>query len=254
MVKKRAEYESEELGKLVDICNSNIHKTESALEYLSKRGIDNYIINKYKIGYFPQNLSILSEYVNFDLLKAKNIIRTNGTSDFSEYHSLIFPILNEYREVIGISGRTILDPNTIHTLGIPKYKNSSYKKSKILYGLNFSEKNIVEKGHAFVVEGYMDQISMFKNGIDNSVAICGTAFSKEHYLKLRRYCDKIYFVLDNDDAGYRSSISIHNKFSKYGINLKFLKCKLDSVKDIDEYFQCNSLSSFKKDFKIINLF
>ena len=251
---KRAEYESDELGKLIEICNANIKKTDSALQYLNDRGVDNYLIDKYKIGYFPQNLSILSKYVNFDLLKAKNIIRTNGTSDFSEYHSLIFPIYNEYNEVVGISGRTILDSSTIETLNIPKYKNSSYKKSKVLYGLNFSEQKIIDSGHVFVVEGYMDQISMFKNGIENSVAICGTAFSKDHYLKLRRYCDKIYFILDNDDAGYKSSVSIHNKFSKYGLDLKFLKCKLDSVKDIDEYFKYKSLSSFKKDFKIINLF
>ena len=94
----------------------------------------------------------------------------------------------------------------------------------------------------------------FKNGIENCVAICGTAFSKNHYMKLRRYCDKIYFILDNDDAGIKSSSSIYNKFNKYGTSLKFLRCRISEIKDIDEYFAHNCVSSFKKDFKLINLF
>ena len=73
-------------------------------------------------------------------------------------------------------------------------------------------------------------------------------------MKLRRFCDKIYFVLDNDSTGHRSSISIYNKFMKYGLDMRFLKCSDENIKDVDEYFKVNSLSSFKKDFKIINLF
>lgn len=248
------EYESEELGRLVDICHSNLLNSAESMSYLKSRGLDSYIVKKYKLGYFPQNLSKLSEYVNFDLLKSKNIVRANGSSDFAEYHSIIFPIFNDYGDAIGISGRTTLDPDTISNLGIPKYKNSSYKKSNVLYGFNNSIDSISEKRYAFVVEGYFDQIAMYKNNINNSVAICGTAFSKGHYMKLRRFCDKIYFVLDNDDAGYRSSISIYNKFMKYGLDLKFLKCSDENIKDVDEYFKLKSLSSFKKDFKLISLF
>ena len=251
---KKTEYEHEELGKLIDICHSNLLKSSESIKYLSDRGLDSYIIKKYKLGYFPQNLSKLSEYVNFDLLKSKNIVRANGSSDFAEYHSIIFPIFNEYGDAIGISGRATLDSDTLSNLSIPKYKNSSYKKSNVLYGLNNSIECISEKKCAFVVEGYFDQIAMYKNNIKNSVAICGTAFSKGHYMKLRRFCDRIYFVLDNDDAGYRSSISIYNKFMKYGLDLKFLKCSDKNIKDVDEYFKVKNFSSFKKDFKLISLF
>ena len=94
MTQRKASYEADEIGKLVDICHSNLKNSPELQEYLRKRGMDKYLIDKYKIGFFPQNLNMLSKYVNFDLLKSKNIIRTNGTSDFSEYHTLIFPIFN----------------------------------------------------------------------------------------------------------------------------------------------------------------
>lgn len=247
-------YEAKEIGKLIDICHSNMKNSPDTIEYLKQRGMDSYIINKYKLGFFPQNLSVLSNYVDFDVLKSKNIIRASGTSDFSEYHTLIFPIFNEYGEPVGISGRATIDSNTLKNLGIPKYKNSSYKKSNTLFGLNESMDFVRSKKKVFVVEGYFDQIAMSKNGIKNSVAICGTAFSKAHYMKLRRYCEKIYFLLDNDDAGMKSSQSIFKKFSKYGLDLVFLKCSNKNYKDVDEYFSENSISSFKKDFKVINLF
>ena len=155
---------------------------------------------------------------------------------------------------VGISGRCLFGRDQMNILNIPKYKNSSYKKSEILYGLNNSYRSIIEKDSVFIVEGYFDQISMYKNGIDNSVAICGTAFSKNHFLKLRRFASKIYFILDNDDAGIRSISSINKKFSKYGTQLKYLKVSNDDFKDIDEFFRSNTLNDFKKQYKITTLF
>jgi DNA primase len=73
------------------------------------------------------------------------------------------------------------------------------------------------------------------NGIKNSVAICGTAFSKNHFLKLSRYTDKITFVLDRDDGGGKSMEQIYNKFCNKGIKLRFLLLPED-CKDVDQYF------------------
>ena len=68
--------------------------------------------------------------------------------------------------------------------------------------------------NAYVVEGYFDQISMYDAGIKNTVAACGTGFSKNHFIKLSRYTDKITFFLDMDDGGKKSSNQIFNKFLK----------------------------------------
>ena len=84
------------------------------------------------------------------------------------------------------------------------------------------------------------------------MAICGTAFSQGHFLKLARYTDRITFILDSDDAGTKSVQRIYSKYINRGIKLRFLKVP-DSYKDVDEYFSDpkNNKDTFIKDFKQI---
>ena len=242
-----------DLDKLTKICHSNLKNSKECLRYLVKdRGFSKDIIVKNEIGFFPQNPATLKHYLSEDALNRLNIINFAGGSDFSKYFYLIFPIRSEYGDVVGISGRTLLSEEERGILRIPKYKNSSYKKANILYGLNGAKKSILETGNVFVLEGYFDYLSMDKNKLPNSVAICGTAFSQNHFLKLARYTDKITFILDSDDAGIKSMSRIYNKFINKGIKLRFLRVP-DQYKDVDEYFSSegHNQSSFFKDFKQI---
>ena len=240
-----------ELDKLVKICNANLSNSKECLDYLSARGISESIIEKYMIGYFPQNILKLTKYVDFDTLVSANILKLDMSSPYSIYNYLIIPIKNEYGEYEGISGRTLIDDLERSNLGIPKYRNSSYSKKSVLFGMDNSLKNIVSKNKAFVTEGYFDQISLYKNGINNSVAVCGTAFSKNHYLKLTRYCDSIYFIMDSDDAGRIASERIYKKFKEGPAKLFFLRCN-DKYKDIDEFFSENTNKDFFRKYKIYN--
>ena len=240
-----------EIEKLAKICNSNLKNSTECMTYLSNRGISESIINEYMIGYFPQNISKLTKYVDFDLLVSANILKLDMSSPYAIYNYLIIPIKNEYGEYEGISGRTLMDDLDRSNLGIPKYRNSSYHKKNVLFGLDKSLPNIVSKNKAFVTEGYFDQISLCKNGIDNSVAACGTAFSKNHYLKLIKYCDSIYFIMDSDDAGIIASKRIYKKFKEGPAKLFFLRCN-ENCKDIDEFFSENTNKDFFKKYKIYN--
>jgi len=245
--------QNEGIGHLIDICHSNLKNSNKCLEYLMKdRQLDKESISKNNIGFFPQNPSVLTKYVSEDLLNKLNILNYSKGSDFSDYFYLIFPIYSEYNEPIGISGRTLLADDERNYLGIPKYKNSSYKKSNILYGLNYAKEHILKSNNVYVLEGYFDQISMSKNSFLNSVAICGTAFSQNHFLKLARYTDRITFILDSDEAGAKSVERIYSKYISRGIRLRFLKVP-DSYKDVDEYFSDPSKDkqTFAKDFKQI---
>ena len=252
---KRAQSElgkkEKELDTLINICNKNLKNSKECIAYLKNRGLSGEDVKRFKIGYFPRNIKMLTNYVSSDLLKSLSIVDYSNNSDFSNYFYLVFPIYSEYGAPVGISGRTLLSDEERGFVGIPKYKNSSYKKSGILYGLEASRDHIIKSNNVYVLEGYFDQIAMNKAGIKNSVAICGTAFSQNHFLKLARYTDKITFLLDSDDAGVRSVESIHNKFLNKGVKLRFLKCP-DGYKDVDEYFRNdkNCIETFKKDFKI----
>ena len=229
--------ESGELKKLFSICNSNLLKTKECIEYLNSRNLNKEHICKFNIGYFPQNINMLSKFMNKDLMMRLNIFDFSGSS-FSDYHSLIFPIYDEYNNAVGLSGRTLMSEDARSSLGVPKYKNSSYKKSNILYGLNNSRSSILKKNNVYIVEGYFDYMSMVNNGFLNCVAICGTSFSSNHFVKLARYTNKITFLLDSDDAGVKSSERIFAKFSNKGIKLRFLKI-CGGYKDIDEVFLDN---------------
>ncbi len=241
--------QSEALNKLVQICHSNIRNSKGCLKYLIKdRSLSKKSIIDNKIGFFPQNIDVLAKHVSEDILNKLNILNYSRESDFSNYFYLIFPIFSEYGEPVGLSGRTLMGDAERSVLGIPKYKNSSYKKANILYGLNNAKKACLKTSNAYVVEGYFDQIAMVQNGFANSVAICGTSFSQGHLLKLARYTDKITFILDSDEAGQRSAERIYSKYINKGIKLRFLRVP-DGYKDVDEYFQDHSKDDFLNDFK-----
>ena len=244
--------QANEINKLISICHSNLKNSKKCLKYLIKdRFLDKESILKYKIGFFPQNISMLKEHVSEDVLTKTSILDYyNNSSDFSNYFYLIFPIFSEFNDAIGISGRSLMPDEERAALGIPKYKNSSYKKANILYGLNFSKNMILKSNNVYILEGYFDHLSLSKSGVYNSVAICGTAFSQKHFLKLARYSDKMTFILDADSAGQKTAERIFNKYSNKGIKLRFLRVP-EPYKDIDEYFSdpINSKATFFKDFK-----
>jgi DNA primase len=245
--------QTEELNGLIDICHFNLKKSKKCLKYLVReRLLTKDCIKQYKIGFFPQNPSVLTKYISEDLLNRLNILNYSKGSDFSNYFFLIFPIYSEYGDPVGISGRTLLEDTDRGILGIPKYKNSSYKKANILYGLNHAKKYILESNNVYISEGYFDQIAMTKNDILNSVAICGTAFSQNHFLKIIRYTKKITFILDSDEAGLKSVQRIYSKYINRGIKLRFLRVP-SSYKDIDEYFAdpLKNKVTFINDFKQI---
>lgn len=227
-----------ELGRLIDICHSNLKNSKKHISYLKSRGVTQLDISKNRVGYFPQNVSMLSKYVPSDLMVRKNIISMDKSSYFSDYFNLIIPIYSEFGSPIGISGRTLLNDEERSFIGIPKYKNSSYKKSNILFGLNNARSSILSNNNVYVVEGYFDQISLARSNVNNCVAICGTAFSNFHFLNLAKYTDKITFILDNDDAGVKSMERIYHKYSNKGIKIRFLKIP-NQYKDIDEMLSCN---------------
>lgn len=225
-----------ELAKLIDICHDNLKRTRIAKEYvLGERNLSKGAVLRNKIVFFPRNIDKLTEYVSAEWLKLAGLMDYDGSSQYSNYYSIIFPIYDDYGEPIAISARTMLSDQEREVIGIPKYKNSKFNKAQYLLGLHLAREAILKNEQVFVVEGNTDQISMFDAGIENTVACCGTSFSRQHLVKLARYTANITVMLDNDEAGRRSAESIHNKYVDRGINLRFAKLP-DGYKDAGEYF------------------
>jgi len=94
--------------------------------------------------------------------------------------------------------------------GEPKYLNSSesgiYRKSRVLYGLFHAKEAIRREGCVMVVEGYMDVLQLMQAGIENVVATCGTAMTREHGEMLKRHSERLALLFDGDDAGVRAAV------------------------------------------------
>ncbi|MCL5004529.1 MAG: toprim domain-containing protein, partial [Patescibacteria group bacterium] len=119
---------------------------------------------------------------------------------------IMFPIYNHFGKTIGFSGR-ILPQYDNGEIG--KYINSPetaiFNKSKILYGFHKSKNFIKEKKEAVLVEGQMDFLMAWQDGMKNVAATSGTALTPDHLAVLRRLTDKVIFCFDNDEAGLKAA-------------------------------------------------
>jgi DNA primase len=183
-----------------------------AVAYLKGRGLTGEIAARFGLGYAPDGwhalASTFAQYDDPQLVESGLVIQPE-TEDGQEQRRydrfrdrVMFPIRAVSGETIGFGGR-VLDS------GEPKYLNSPetpvFVKGRELYGLCESRAGIRARGHALVVEGYMDVVALAQMGFDNAVATLGTACTEEHVRKLFRFTDAVVFSFDGDAAGRRAA-------------------------------------------------
>jgi DNA primase len=246
------------LEKITDFFEKNLflQSGKEAYFYLKSRKITDNFIKKFRLGFALNSYESLYNFLKKESFSDEEILRTGvvGRSERGFYdkfrNRVMFPILDKKGRAIAFGGRTIGDD-------LPKYLNSSetefFKKSQTLYNYSFARKAIFSKGYAIVVEGYMDTISLFLNGIENVVAGLGTAFGIDHIKELFYITDKIVICLDGDDAGLGaakrvSEISLQLINAKKNIFFAFLPNKMDPDDFIKE-FGANELEKFLQDAK-----
>lgn len=226
----------------------NRDEGKNARDYLEKRQIDIDTVNHFNMGYVPGGYwlekFLTKKGFKKDFLKETGFFsERNGKLRALFFDRLMFPIFNYRNECIGFGGRVLNDEAK------PKYLNSPetkvYKKSTVLYGIQFAKDEMKKRGYAFLVEGYMDVIACHKNGLTNAVAPCGTAVTSEQLKLVSRYCGEIILLLDGDAAGIKGAI----RALKEGVNqedIKFSVILLPDGMDPDEYFKKNSMENFEK--------
>ncbi len=113
---------------------------------------------------------------------------------------ILFPIFDAAGAPVGFGARAM--PGSAERA---KYINTAetplYRKSHLLYALNWSKAKIVSDDRAVVCEGYTDVIGFARAGLPAAVATCGTALTEEHVRLLRRYARRIVLAFDADAAG-----------------------------------------------------
>ncbi|MCX8056017.1 MAG: DNA primase [Ignavibacteria bacterium] len=184
----------------------------SALKYLQDRGIDENTIKLFRLGYALSAWDGLINFIrknNYDLRIFESlglIIRKNNDEYYDRFRGrIIFPIFSEIGRVIAFGGRILEDAKSDQ----PKYMNSPeskiYTKGKTLYGLFQTKDEIRKNQSAILVEGYMDFLSLFQNGIKNVVASAGTSLTINQIFTLKRYASNINLIFDGDEAGQNAA-------------------------------------------------
>ncbi|PJC79799.1 DNA primase [Candidatus Shapirobacteria bacterium CG_4_8_14_3_um_filter_35_11] len=221
-----------------------------AKKYVMDRGISDETIKLFGIGYSPEQVSLIANYLKKKGFFDSELIMT-GTFGNSSYSNrlydrfmgrLVFPLVDFRGQILGFSGRVLPGANPAVVGQKAKYINSPeteiYHKSQMVFGLNLAKEAIRQDSTVIVVEGEFDMISPYQAGIKNVVAVKGTAFTEEQLQLLRRYAETLVLALDADFAGNHAAIRSIELAEKLDFDIKVVDL-LGKFKDPDEAVRDN---------------
>lgn len=253
--KKKILYEiNQEAAKFYHYILTKHSLGKEALEYLHNRELKEDTIKKFMIGFSPKDSRLVVNYLLKKGYKIEEMVAT-GSFGVSQYNRkqiydrfqdrVIFPQIDFRERIVGFSGRIL---PTATNKNLAKYINSPetdvYHKSQMLFGLNLAKEAVKKENWALVVEGELDMISPYQIGMENVVAIKGTALTEDQLHLMSRYTDTIILGLDSDFAGNKASIRSIELAEKMGFEIKVLDLE-GKYKDPDEAIK-NNPDFFKK--------
>ena len=206
-VQERSE-EKKVLGILNAYYQSCLYQNPAAVKYLHERGLSDATIRKFGLGYAgasAQTIRVLQneEIPPQDALNAGAVKQNERGLYASFIERITFPIYNHASKLVGFGGRTISDNPA-------KYVNSPqcalFDKSKIFYAFDLAKKSAIAKKTLIITEGYMDVIMLHQAGIDNAVAVLGTALTPAHLPLIKRAELNVVLSFDGDAAGINAAI------------------------------------------------
>ncbi len=215
-------------------CLISAPEGEPGRVYFAERGITDESIRRFHLGFAPERWDWLvaqargAQWTPSQLERVGLLVRRDTSDGFYDRFRgrVIFSIRDAQSRPIAFGGRVL--PQLAGDR-VAKYINSPetplFSKSRELYGLDVARPGIARAG-AIVMEGYTDCLMAQQNGIDNVVAVLGTALGERHLQVLRRYTDSVTLVLDGDDAGRRRTNEILDAllalFEKNQVDLRIL--------------------------------
>ena len=193
------------LNKLAaEFYSRSLENNSEAKTYLENRDINQDMIEVFHLGLSNNKWDdltrlFLKEKVINNAIEAGLVIKSNNKIYDRFRNRIMFPIRNSTGNIIGFGARVYDSDEGAKYLNSPETK--LFHKSYELYGLYECKKDIAKEKKVIIVEGYTDVIGLYKSGLRNCVATLGTAFTKHHFNKIKRYTNKIIFCFDGDNAG-----------------------------------------------------
>lgn len=245
-------------------------QNRQALNYMLSRGLEVETLNLFQIGYAPASWHTLYLYLrqlgfsDLELEQAGLVIKSVDSKNKLGYYDrfrnrIMFPIFDQTGRVVGFSGRILPflgqgreDSFSQTTERSPrleeaKYINTPetlvYSKSKFLYGLYITQEEIKNQQKVFLVEGNIDVLMGWQNGLKNIVAVSGTALTENQLSLLKRFCHTLILGFDMDTAGEMATDRSIALASQHGFTIKIVQ--IPEGKDLADYFQAYPHSADK---------
>ena len=193
---------------------------KKAKNYLIDRGIDDNLIKEFEIGLSLDSKDDLTKLLGKKEYDLATLNKIGLSSDDRDIYNdrIMFPLYDVSGNVVGFSGRIYKDN------GQNKYLNTKetviFKKGEMLYHYHIAREQCRLKKCVVVMEGFMDVIRASSIGIKNTVALMGTALTKEQINLLKRLSNNIVLCLDGDEPGVNAATGIGEMLLDQGIEVK----------------------------------
>ena len=213
-----------------------------ARKHLENCQIKTQTIEIFLIGYASDCIDALTKYLiqegytKESLLKSGVSILTDSGKCIDRFQNrIMIPIIDVNDNIIGFSGRIV-------GKGTPTYINSPesvmFNHKQNLFSLQLAK----HYRELILVEGYMDVIFLYQNGIKNAVASLGTPITHEQARLVATTADKVTICYDSDAVGVELTKCSLEAFCGLSVELRVLSLK--NARDPYEYLKSNSTQKF----------
>ncbi|MCD6582479.1 MAG: DNA primase [Desulfuromusa sp.] len=221
---------------------------EAARKYMKTRGYGRKAAGEYQIGFAIDSWDGLKNHLQeqgfaADDTRTLGLIRPGkqGRGDYDLFRGrLIFPVYDLNGRIVAFAGRVLDDSK-------PKYINSPespiYHKGRILFGLYQARQAMRQSGEVLLVEGYFDQLALYRAGFPQVVATCGTALTTEHARLLKRYVQRVVLLFDQDAAGKKATFKAMTVLQEEGVPAAVIE--LPSGEDPDSFIHGEGAEAFR---------
>ncbi len=182
-----------------------------AREYLAERGLSEEALRAFGVGYAPSawdKILVRGQQAGFNVRELHDVglVQKNREGrDYDRFRSrIMFPIRDRRGRVLGFGGRAMRSEQGA------KYVNTAetdfFHKSQLLYGVDKAKAAIAKANRAVVVEGYTDVLALHQAGVEETVAVMGTAITGEQVAALSGMVEEVVLALDADSAGQEAML------------------------------------------------
>lgn len=206
------------LDRAAGFYREQLTKAPLVRDYLHGRGLSDATIEKFSIGYVGDAWRTIVSYLR-DQGFSDGEIEQSGLAIkgelkpgqrevpfYDRFRSrVMFPIRDYSGRVIGFSGRIYGSADETVAKYINSPQTALYDKSRALYGFDLAKLAIRQQNVCVLVEGQMDLVLSHQAGVNNAVAVSGTALTEEHLRNVRRLTDTLVMAFDGDGAGIRAA-------------------------------------------------